>query len=487
MEERVIPVSWVRPEKYPEGNSVLLETRYKYGRPPFDPFPTVTNVVNASKCPVAILHDILHGIDDVTILPKEYGLGDLYQKFTAHLKLSAAKGDVPSPSDIRYRYEMFARGENERTKEDCWRYYLQPWYSRKLEELSEANENIFFEVSVANTYIPFRLGNKNPTYPLRGRIDEIDLKNKRIIERTIKGRRADEAPPLLKDFQLWLLWKILSSVNKEHYPERWKNVNFKDFELIVETPYHDFVVKKDNPEFERKAHIAYAWIKDLANGGKSEFEAYQHRACTYTSADPECGARLACFGHRYKHPTCRTEIHKEFRKFYPPLFWQQMWDYHLFRYQLLMLKKKDLEELGYLSEGKVVGLKEGKIEIEMDPRLATPILERQISSGEIENLLVIGSFFLGVEIKARFEEMKGNILLMDIGTKKFPPFEKAEVLPPESSILKTSPWFLSRISQKELFKLERWGFEKDDKAEKHSVIQLLESVFGRKRIRRARA
>lgn len=73
---------------------------------------------------------------------------------------------------------------------------------------------------------------------------------------------------------------------------------------------------------------------------------------------------------------------------------------------------------------------------------------------------------------------------MNVGKKNLFPFEKAMVLPSESSILKTSPWFLSRISQKELFKLERWGFEKDEKAKTHSVIQLLESVFGRKNIRR---
>ncbi len=482
MEERAIPVSWRRPE-----HEVLLENRYKYSRPPFDPFPTVTNVVNASKCPVAILHDILHGVDDITILPGEYGLGNLFYRFIAHLKLSAARGDILSPSDIRYRFEMFARDENEKTKESCWRYYLQPWCNRKLEGLSEAKENIFFEVSVANAYVPFRSGNRNLTYPLRGRVDEIDFENRRMIERTIKGRRADEAPPPLKDFQLWLLWKILSSIDKRHYPMPWRNINFKDFELIIETPYHDFVVRKDNPEFEKKAHIAYAWIKDLAGGGKSEFEAYQHRACTHTNTDLECGARWACFGRRYKHPTCRSEVHKELRKFYPPLFWQQMWDYHLFRYQLLMLKKEDLEDLGYLSEGKVVRLKEGKIEIKMDPRLATPILERRISSGEIENLLVVGTFSLGFELDARFEKMEKRRLFMNVGKRSFFPFEKAMVLPSESSILKTSPWFLSRISQKELFKLERWGFEKGEKAEEHSAIQLLESIFGRKRIRRERS
>lgn len=479
MEERVIPVSWRRPE-----SNVLLEERYKYSRPPFDPFPTVTNVVNASKCPVAILHDILHGVQDVTILHGEYGLGNLYQRFVAHLKLCAARNDIPSQSDVRYRFEMFARDKKEKTKTTCWRYYVEPWCNKRLHELSEVNENIFFEVSVANAYVPFKFGNKNPTYPLRGRIDEIDLKNQKIIERTIKGRRADQSPPPLKDFQLWLLWKILSRINKKHYSEPWRNVDFEDFELIIETPYHDFVVKKDNHEFEKRAHVAYAWIKDLAGGGKSEFEAYQHRACNHINTDSECGARWACFGRRYKHPTCRGEVHKEIRKFYPPLFWQQMWDYHLFRYQLLMLDKKDLEGLGYLSEGRVVSLSNGKIKIKINPHQATPILERLASSGERNNLLVIGSFFLGFELDAMFEEITDDKLVMSVGKKKLPPYERAMILPSESSILRTSPWFLSRYTQRDLFLLERWGFEIDEKAKEHSVIQLLESVFGTKTMKR---
>lgn len=222
MEERAIPVSWRRSE-----HEVLLENCYKYSRPPFDPFPNATNVVNASKCPVAVLHDILHAVGDATIPGGEYGLGILYQRFIAHLKLSAARNDIPSPSDVRYRFVMFARDEDEKTKTDCWRYYVEPWCNERFDKLSEANEKIFFEVSVANAYVPFKFRDKNPTYPLRGRIDELDLKNRKIIERTIKGRRTDQSPPPLKDFQLWLLWEALSSINKK--TKKRKNIRSFNF------------------------------------------------------------------------------------------------------------------------------------------------------------------------------------------------------------------------------------------------------------------
>lgn len=476
---RAIPARWRRPEQ-----DVLKEDRYKYSRPPFDPFPNVTNVVNARMCPVAALHDMLHGYGDATIPGGKYGLGMLFQRFISHLKLSAARGDVPSPSDIHYRFAMFAREEREKVKTDCWRFYVEPWCNTRANELSQVGKNIFFELSVASAYVPFELKPHSPSYPLRGRIDEIDLDNRRIVERTIKGRRTDTSPPPHKDYQIWLLWKTLSSVNKTDYPEPWRRVNFKDFELVVETPYQDFVVKKDNLDFEKETHVAYAWIKDLTSGGKSEFEAYQHRACTHVNKDLECGIRWACYGRRYKFPQSRGEVHKEIRKFYPPLLWQQMWDYHLFRYQLLMLDKPHLKDLGYLSEGRVVSQKNGTIEIKIDPLQAAPILERRTSSGETNNLVVVGSFSLGFELDAVLDKIADDHFIMKIGKKKLPPSERAMVLPSETSILKTSPWFLSRYIQNDLFKLERWGFERPDRAEQHSTIQLLECLFGTKNMRR---
>jgi len=151
-----------------------------------------------------------------------------------------------------------------------------------------------------------------------------------------------------------------------------------------------------------------------------------------------------------------------------------------------MLEKKDLGDLGYLSEGRVVSLKDGKIEMKIDPGQAAPILVRRTSSGERNNLLVIGSFFLGFELDATLEEISGDKFVMSVGKKKIPPSERAMILPAESSILRTSPWWLSRYTQRDLFNLERWGYEIEAKAKEHSVIQLLECVFGTKKIVRER-
>jgi len=80
---------WARPRRDD------LEETYPSGRPPFYPFPTVSNVVNAAFCPVAIYHDLLHGTyQDATSSPtwKMKGVGNLFHQYIASLKSSIATG-----------------------------------------------------------------------------------------------------------------------------------------------------------------------------------------------------------------------------------------------------------------------------------------------------------------------------------------------------------------------------------------------------------
>ena len=52
--------------RYPR-NEVLRNQVFASGRPPFTPFPTVTNLVNANLCPVALYHDLIHGIENALV------------------------------------------------------------------------------------------------------------------------------------------------------------------------------------------------------------------------------------------------------------------------------------------------------------------------------------------------------------------------------------------------------------------------------------
>jgi len=86
--------SWGYPDR-----AILDGNAFPSGKPPFAPFPSVTDVLNAALCPVAALHDLMHGDD--TALLGDYpsrGRGDLFHQFVSTLKLSL-RGDF-GPSDI---------------------------------------------------------------------------------------------------------------------------------------------------------------------------------------------------------------------------------------------------------------------------------------------------------------------------------------------------------------------------------------------------
>ena len=66
VERQVLP-RWKFPQEKCLNNDV-----FPSGRPPFAPFPTITNIMNAVHCPVAIYHDLIHG-NNGALIP-QYGI-----------------------------------------------------------------------------------------------------------------------------------------------------------------------------------------------------------------------------------------------------------------------------------------------------------------------------------------------------------------------------------------------------------------------------
>lgn len=487
-EGRLLP-KWRRPD-----HETLMENVYKYGTPTFDPFPTVTDVMNAAHCPVAAVHNILHGRDNALVegTGREIGIGKLFHEFISHLKSEISAGRrVRDTPQIRYLFENFARHEEERKRINCWQYYIAPWCERKLDEISSMprNANIFFEVSVANPYVPFLYEQGERTYPIMGKIDEVDIENRVLIERTTMGKPNDDHPPRLKDYQLWLLWKVLCSIDNGKYPEIWRDINFKNFNLVVETPYRDFPVSKNNPEFERLTHSAYAWIHDILFERRGIHEAYNMRECTYLNQIEDCGLRWSCYGRKRPRPfrTVRDEMRNEFRRTYILLAYELVWSQHLFRYQLTMLDRTALEELGLTTSGRVLTFENGNLEIELEPEQMERFLAQR-ASGELGGYYVVfGSFFVGVKLKGAFvQQTSANRVLINTANVRVPISSTALIVQtdPEIATYVDQPWFLTEWLQRDLFSLESWGLERNDRANSNPTIRMLESIFGVNLLRR---
>jgi hypothetical protein len=360
-----------------------------------------------------------------------------------------------------------------------------------LDEISAIvrNANIFFEVSVANAYVPFSYEQGERTYPLMGKIDEVDIENKVLIERTTMGRPNDDHPPRLKDYQVWLLWKSLCSISNGKYPEIWRNINFDDFNLIVETPYRDFPVRRENPEFEMLTHTAYAWIHDILFERRGVHEAYGRRRCTYLNRMEDCGLLWSCYGKRRTRPfrTVRDEMRSDFRRMHILLAYELLWSKHLFRYQLTMLDRSTLEELGLTTSGRILTFENGNLEIELEPEQMERFLAQRVA-GELGGYyIVFGSFFVGVKLKGAFvDQTSENRVLINTANVRVPLSSTALIVQtdPEISAYVDQPWFLTEWLQRDLFALENWGLEKAERANRNPTIRLLETIFGVDPLRR---
>jgi hypothetical protein len=487
--------------RYPNRDS-LLGNVFPSGRPPFAPFPTVTNLLNANLCPVAIYHDLLHGIDNALIpqYGKEKQRGDLFHKFIAHLKLSLKNGkfrlsgyDIQSQSGmVQDLFLRFSQRQGFSTDEstDILGLYIEPWVIRKLQsgelESTSENDQIIFELSVGNAHVPFSLERGTRHYPVRGRIDEIDLKRNIIIERTIKGSPSDTEPSLLKGYQVWLLWKILCSLKREQLPIQWDSINFQNFNLVVETPYKDFIIHPEDTDYVMDTHYAYAWINDISiSESPGVFqEVFENQACTPLTPHAECRHKfLNCFSRNYPYPQSRPEIKQTFKPWYRLLLWEQIWEGHLFQYQLLMLGRRDLIKHGLISEAQIVSFTEKQMELEVGE-------ERVGSIRGYDRCTIIpyGTLFCGKRVNATLIGAEENHLIMELQSDETQFFKDAILLPlpPDSSppILREPPTYLKEQMQEALLRLQHAGVIKPEKAQEKSIIQLLEAIFGRGSIRR---
>lgn len=486
--------------RYPS-RDCLLGNEFPSGRPPFAPFPTVTNLLNATLCPVAIYHDLIHGIDNALIpqYGKEKQRGDLFHKFITHLKLSLKNGSFKlSGYDIQSQLGMiqdlflrFSHRQGFSTDEasDILRLYIEPWVRQKLqsgelENISEADKFIF-ELSMGNARVPFSLGRGKRHYPLRGRIDEIDLTRKRLVERTIKGTPSDTGPPLYKDYQVWLLWKILCSLKHEQLPPQWESVDFQNFDLVVETPHNDFTIKPDDEGHVMDTHYAYAWINDISiSESRGVFqEVFENAACTPLTPHIECGHKfLNCFARNYPYPQSRPEIKRTFKPWYRLLLWEKIWEGDLFQYQLLRLSREELIRQGLISEGQIVSFKDNKMELEVG--------EENIGSirgYDRYTIIPYGTLFCGKRETATLVEVKKNHLTMELHGVEDTFFKDAILLPlPDlpPPIMQEPPTYLKEQMQNALLRLQYSGVIKPEKSQEKSLVQLLEGVFGRQSIRR---
>jgi len=470
------------PEKVLRGNI------FEADEPPFDPFPTVTLVVKTAFCPLAMVHDLFHGlscpiVDEETeaIARSRRGIGKPFHLLTALIKYKVGEGELEAtyPAILQeIRKEAKSYGLKLQEVRDL-EYYIRPWVrNRLIEGEIAANKDTYFEVQVASR-VRFRSREATINTYLLGKIDELDLQGNWIIERTTRGEPTSSNPPLYKDYQTWLLWKIISSLNQSDIPSPWRR-NYSNTRLFVETPHSRYEVQRQNKDFEDLTVWALSWIRDVSDPNTRS----QTIAQIYGEAIPQCKEQMKhrmcgiklCYSKRRKYPMCRPIIHANFRWYYSSFFQDTMWKRDKFLYQLMFLSSDELRELGILYECRIVDSKRGELKVVMDPSDLDRV--RRLEQEERRCILLIGSPHFGIRTNSRIISVDDEGCTLWYEWKKMPSISHASILFPEASIFRGTPVFLNTLRQRRLFSLERWGKDKDEAAESDPTIQLLEAIFG---------
>jgi hypothetical protein len=465
---------WRRPR-----DEVLRGEVFERDHPGFSPFPTVALMVKTAFCPLLAVHEMFHGLSSPLADPETetrvYHAGELFHQLAAEIKVEVGSGRLPPSVDaiMPEALKSTARRARQRAEIKDVEYYIRPWIASRLREGNlAASAGTLFEVRVMG-WVKFSTGSESLTVPLVGRIDELDFEKNRVVERTTRGERNSPNPPLLKDYQVWLLWKILTSLRSEDIPEPWRK-NYKNAELVVETPHNYYTVPKDNPEFERQSLAVLSWIRDLAEPYRGSLAvADAHKVsfplCRTHRKDRECGVNY-CVRKRRNYPRSRPRFWEDYRA----LFQEVMWRRDLTLYRLLCLSPMELVQLGVLCQGRIKGWERGRVSLEMD---ATNLqVFRRIDLNEMECRLLVGTPRFGVEVPASVEEQSGNTCRIAYSAAKLPETDQAFLLFQEVLVFKSAPFFLNKLRQKHLYSLEKWGKDKREEAEKEPTIQLLEAT-----------
>lgn len=458
---------------------------FEGGDPDFDPVPSVTLVTKTVFCPVLAIHELLHGLSsplcdaDAEDMGGVYRFGEVYHDVIRRLKEEMRGGWNLSPQEMVERMKELAGREGK----GMWsrmEYYASSWVeNRKKEGNVIAGENTLFEVHVAGEVEFLDYMGKVKKAPLMGRIDELDLDRGVLVERTV--RSGEEEPPTMKDYQAWLLLKLLKSIDPKDVPEGWRR-DFSKFSAVVETPHRTYEVR-EKPEWEEKTVEALSIIQNLSQKEEwvsTAIRVYRegYRKCREEGKSRRCGMGECLAGGRM-YPKCRASMRAKLNRYCRAFLNETAWRKWLADWRLLRCTLDELEGVGVLFRGRVLKKGKGWVRIELSPEASKAL---RVGRGEVGCSLLWGTPRFGMKVWATLEKVEETTCTMRC--KDIPNLEEISLLlEEETSILRLPPVFLNSMRQRELFKLGKWGLDKEEEARAHPVIQLEEACFGSKILR----
>lgn len=460
-------IDWEKPYDYELDGQV-----FPWGRPHFHPFPTVGEIVAAAFCPRAAFHLLLNDRDPfIRFGTFSAEVGEGYHKCIRVLKYMVSAGSSFT-RDMLQQVAVKVGGANAKYILE----YLRKWEKQGCIYNVQKGDRLLFEVTVSSK-ISFGGG----TCFVRGKIDEIDLSNREIVERTIKP--LDVAKAQLKDFQLWLLWMILCSISPSQRPDGLKKENFKSYKLFLETPEKKVRVTPKR-QYENDLADALKWIRWIVGKNsiwRNVVQASKLR-CSPGNKKPGCELPNVCFQRKLKHPQSRREMILYLAGQWKAQVWEQMWRHDLQEYKLVLRDYASLQRQGVVLKAKVVSLSKGQVKLEFaSPADALSVLGEGKREEALE--LIFGTPQLGIRVPVKAEGLEGNLLTLEMDEVPYEAPKPFLMQYSSVAVYCRAPIFLIRRTQRDTFAFTRRGAKSDKDAEKKGTIQLVEAIFGARRIK----
>jgi hypothetical protein len=491
------PVRWWSPK-----GPVLRGERFSRDTPPFDPFPDVTQVTKG-YCPVAISHDLLWGRTylgrrDSWIEGQQ--LGEQYHRLISTFRTDVATGRLRTNhlrdrqiadglaqghfDDYAERHKV-AQADADVLRDVFRRYVTRKWADGELHQLP--GEHLLTEVDVANPRCQFQFGETQRHYPLRGRVDELNLSRRLLIERTLeKDPLNPDEPPRYKFWQAWLYAQLILTLEDFRRPSSLGSLWEGPLDVVVETPDRDYEVVADE-RFSEIVSSAYYWIQRIS-GGASQTAAYNEAACSPENRDDSCThCNVDCFTTPIRYPADRDTLRRLCGRYARAFLNERIWDYDLWFYRQCLLPPLILENEGDRVTARIVELQSNHLRVEVARASAAALQGRH----ELRGIpAVMGNFFVGVQLRlfpthglvhAQNDRVVLEFTVSTADSRKLRDAGDIELLvPPDNGISISSqpPGFLKDIDRHRLGRLLKIGAKSPTTAQKSGVIRALQTITG---------
>ncbi len=463
----------------PPDDSILDGDVYPEDEPPFDMFPSVTEIVATTFCPRAGYRLLIQALNPFTERGFPAKIGQLYHMCIAWLKRYISGSSAISLSSLDEILTGIAGTNTRYIRRD-----VKKWW-RTHRAFVEKGDIYFFEMYVSGE-IRFSHGNCF----VRGKIDEIDITNKKIVERTTKP--IDLALRQRKDFQLWLLWRILSSIPPDKRPAELKNEDFEDYELVLETP-NDKQTVKPRRDYEQMLYSTLrGWIRPIKKGGVWMSIKRTIRCDPAEAKEKACGLRWICFQRNYRYPEGRIRLRTTLTHRWRALLWETIWLQDLQEYRLILRNYQELAQNGTLALGSVERIKETPTELEVEVDFGNDLLASGIEAEAKRTPLcaiVYGTPSMGIRLSVDVRDRKDSRITLIVREDPSIPHPPLPYLPNQIFITSAPvamysppPVFLYKRAQHDSFIFTTRGTDKERIAERRANVQLLEGFFGRRRL-----